>query len=291
MQNHLTIHTDTELIEDGTETSLDSQTACIPDENIETAQLEAQRHFQSAAIKAYKTNKSTGENDSRIIEYLPMVQRIVGKIYSYADGSLSKEDLISAGTIGLVKAARDYDSTKDADFKTYAYIRVKGAVIDEFRKWTFVPNEVSKQVEQARQIAIQIQEETGRSAQDEEIAERMDISLERLMKVYESARNQHFLSMNVSDKNGKSLGESIFSTTDGAVGNELEKEDLIRKMAQAITELTDKAKKVIMLYYYQDLTMKEIAKVMEITESRVSQIHASAIFKLSLKMSGENDTG
>ncbi|MHC5083873.1 MAG: sigma-70 family RNA polymerase sigma factor, partial [Planctomycetota bacterium] len=128
-------------------------------------------HLTGQALKAYGRQMNHQKNeDDLILQYLPLVHRIVSQVASYLKPPLSREDLVSAGTIGLVKAARDFDPTKDAEFKTYAYIRVRGAVIDELRGWSFAPPAVKKLIDQARDISEHMINESGRTPSDQELA-------------------------------------------------------------------------------------------------------------------------
>ena len=110
---------------------------------------QSDHHLKEAALKAYSPQIKQVREDELILEYLPMVHKIVSQVVCYLQPPLSREDLVSAGTIGLVKAARDFDPTRDAEFKTYAYIRIRGSVIDELRGWSFTPVSLKKQFAQA----------------------------------------------------------------------------------------------------------------------------------------------
>ncbi len=255
----------------------------------EPAAAVAKEHISPHAIKAYKKNCSQSISDEQIVEYLPLVNRIVNNVVSYLTGPLSKDDLVSAGTIGLVKAARDYDPSKNADFKTYAYIRIKGAVIDELRKWSFTPSDVSKQIDQVHELAIEMSEELGVTPSDEELAQRAGITVERLNKLYEGSRKKNFLSIHGVTDDAPSPGMSLMSPGQPMPDARLQHQEMVEILANAIQELPDNARRIIILYYDQQLTMKEIAEVLGVTESRVSQLHASAIFKLSIKMSQYDD--
>lgn len=255
------------------------------------AALAADQHIRGHALKAYSKNRQQEISDDQIVEYLPMVNRIVNNVVSSVAGALSKDDLVSAGTIGLVKAAKDYDSSKNADFKTYAYIRVRGAVIDELRKWSFTPSEISRQAETVQMLAIEMQEELGTTPSDEELAERAGITVEKLQKIYEGNRNKNFLSIHGVSDEAPSIGMSLISQREDKPESRLEKQEIVEILSESIQDLPENARRVVILYYHQQLTMKEIAEVLEITESRVSQLHASAIFKLSVKMSKYDDTG
>jgi len=248
-------------------------------------------HLKDAAVKAYTRQTKKIRTDKLIIEFLPMVHRIVHQVVSFLRPPLSNEDLVSAGTIGLVKAARDYDPSKDAEFKTYAYIRVRGAVLDELRSWSFTPATVKKQFERARQLARQNTQQTGKPPSERELAEKLGIPVEKMYKLLEDARARHFLSMHGMTDETPTLGSTLADAGAGQPGQKLEHAELVDELTKQIQQLPEKQRKIIIMYYHKELTMKQIAQVLNVTESRVSQLHASALFRLSNKLRKWDDTG
>lgn len=241
------------------------------------------RQFSGNALRAYDDQTRRSRQDELIVQYLPLVHRIVHQVASYLQPPLTREDMISAGTIGLVKAARDFDPTKDAEFKTYAYIRIRGAVIDELRGWSFAPPTVKKLFDQAQDIAERTMQEHGTAADDAQIAKAMNIPLDKLYQVYETARARHFLSISGADDESPALG-SLLAAGGSQPGDRMEREEMRKLLAQAIGELPEKQRQIILLYYHRELTMKQVSEAMELTESRISQLHAAALFKLSVRM-------
>ena len=233
------------------------------------------------ALKAYGNCIQQTKEDELIVGYLPLVHKIVSKVVSYLRPPLSREDLISAGTIGLVKAARDYDSSKDAEFKTYAYIRIRGAVIDEMRSWSFTPSSVKKQFQQAREVSRRILDKEGFLPSDEELAGKLGIGLDKMYKMFETARAKHFLSLSRMDDDSPMLGQMLAGDY-SQPEESLEQAELVANLSAAIGKLPDKERQIIVLYYHKELTMKQIAEVLKVTESRISQLHAGALFRLSV---------
>ena len=258
---------------------------------VDTHPANHKNHLKDAAVKAYTRQTKKIRTDKLIIEFLPMVHRIVHQAVSFLRPPLSNEDLVSAGTIGLVKAARDYDPSKDAEFKTYAYIRVRGAVLDELRSWSFAPATVKKQFERARQLARQITKQTGKPPSERELAEKLGISVEKMYKLFEDARARHFLSMHGMTDETPPLGSTLADAGAGQPAEKLEHNEMVAELTKQIQQLPEKQRKVIILYYHKELTMKQIAQVLNVTESRVSQLHASALFRLSNKLRQWDDTG
>ena len=259
-------------------------------EFVRTPERPAQNHLKEAALKAYTRQTKKIRQDAFILEFLPMVHKIVQQVVSFLRPPLSREDLVSAGTIGLVKAARDFDPTRDAEFKTYAYIRVRGAVLDELRSWSFTPASVKKQFDQAQQLLRQITKQTGQVPSDEDLAQKLGMSVEKMYRMFENARAKHFLSIHGISDEAPALGASLVATDTNQPGDRMERDELVGELTMQIQQLPEKQRKIIILYYHKALTMKQIASVLKITESRVSQLHASALFKLSVKLRQWDDT-
>jgi len=241
-------------------------------------------HLKAAAVRAYNGHKRSCIGDDEILQLLPMVRKIARRAVSYIKPPLSFEDLVSAGTIGLLKAAKDFDATHQAEFKTYAYIRIKGAVLDELRRASPLPSNVTRQIRVAKEMYHQIVQQTGKAPTDEELAQKLEISVEEITGLFESARAQHFVSIDALEQEEPALGNILASADTDAPDNQLNKRELVEQLAKAMQELDERRQQILVLYYQQHLTMKQIAEVLEITESRVCQLHASALFSLSAKL-------
>ena len=240
-------------------------------------------------MRAYADQKNSTHASDRIAEYLPMVARIVQRVVIYLKPPLSFEDLVSAGMVGLVKAARDYDPAHQADFKTYAYIRIRGAVLDELRGWSFVPPNHSRDIRRAYETSRKIAERTGSPPKDNELAAKLGVSVEKLYKTFENARAQHFASLDDNMGQNTSLANLLPATGTPKPDEQVERGELANKLAEAISQLEERKRQIIILYYQQNLTMKQIAEVFEITEPRVSQLHASALFNLATRLKEWDD--
>ncbi len=233
--------------------------------------------------QAYAEQSRKAAEERWIVENLPMVRKIAQKVASYVSNAADMEDLISAGTVGLVRAARAYDTGKDAEFRTYAYIRVRGAIIDELRSRSFVPSAVHKQIKQIRQAYQRLTDESGAPPDDAELSRAVGLSPEQLYRTLQEARKQQFLSIHGLSKDQPTAGPMIIDKLP-LPDTQIERKELLERLAGAIRELSKRDRTLLLLYYERDLTMKEIAQVLDITESRVSQLHASALFKLSMKL-------
>lgn len=242
-----------------------------------------------AALRTYSNNGKAYQAEELVKQYLPLVSRIANRVASYLRPPLSFEDLVSAGTLGLIKAARDYDAVHGAAFKTYAYIRIKGAILDELRRASVIPPNATRQVKQVVEVSRKITEQTGQPPTDQELADKLGIDLDRLYQLMDHARAQYFLSIDSGEPEGPALSESIAAPGDTRPDVSLEREELIERLTKAIMQLDEKRRQIVILYYQQHMTMRQIAEVLGITESRVSQLHASALFTLSVVLRAWKD--
>lgn len=244
----------------------------------------SRKHLNTVAVRAYSGQKRQPVENEQIAQFLPMVHKIVQRVVTYLKPPLSFEDLVSAGIVGLVKAARDFDPSHQTEFKTYAYIRIKGAVLDELRGFSWLPANLNRRIHDALQLSQKITEQTGTTPADAELAEKLGVTIDELYETFENARARHFVSINGSGEDTPALGCSLAAANATTPVQQLEKAELIDKLTESIRQLDEKQRQIILLYYQQHLTMKQIAKVFKITEPRVSQLHASALFNLSAKL-------
>jgi RNA polymerase sigma factor for flagellar operon FliA len=269
-------------------------TAQQPPIALEAAAQESGQVSRKAARRAYAGHKNpdkSGLDENQIAQFLPLVHKIAQRAATYLRPPLTYDDLVSAGTVGLVKAARDYDPSFQAEFKTYAYIRIKGAILDELRGWAFIAPAVHKQIRRTAQLSLEITKQTGVPPSEAELAEKLGVTLEEVYQTLDNARAQQFISIDGCGENSLSLANVLADSQTKTPDEQFEQAELIERLAEAISRLDERQRQVILLYYQQHLTMKQIAKVFSITEPRVSQLHSSAIFNLSVKLRQANDTG
>jgi len=242
------------------------------------------RALKARASCAYAQQGREAAEENWIVENLEMVSRMARKIASYVTNNADMEDLISAGTLGLVRAAKAYDPGKDTEFTTYAYIRVRGAIIDELRSKTFVPTTVHRRIRDVQELYEKLTAQLGDTPSDERLAREAGISLEQLYKLFQQGRTQQFLSIHGLSDEAPAMASLMPVDHNPSPSDQLEKKELAERMATAIAELPKRDRILLLLYYERELSMKEIAQVLEITESRVSQLHAGLLFKLSVKL-------
>ncbi|MEK6590081.1 MAG: FliA/WhiG family RNA polymerase sigma factor [Nitrospinota bacterium] len=239
---------------------------------------------------SHKSKKmSTAEKDSLIIEYSPLIRYIALRIAVRLPPHIEIDDLISAGVIGLIDAIEKYDPSKETKFRTYAEIRIKGAILDELRSLDWVPRTVRQRANNLASAYAELEQELGRAADDEEIAKYLGIGMEEFQETLINARGIPFIS--IEDLGGKSpdgekrdLLECLAGTKDADPQTLARMNEIKEIIARSIDELPKNERLLVSLYYYEDLTMKEIGEVMGITESRVSQIHTKAVLRLKGKL-------
>lgn len=229
--------------------------------------------------------KVSEKQKERIVEqFLPRVKYYASKYSFCLPPELSLDDLVSAGIVGLLEAIERYDPSMNTSLSTFADFRIRGAIIDEIRSMQWASKDARKKLDDVRGVYSKLEKEFNRNATDEEVAERLNISLDELYKVLSTANTMNMI--NLEDlginQNGDSLDilECISGDRDRDLLDELNLKELKITLGKAIDELPEKEKQVVTLYYYEELTMKEIGRVLDISESRVCQLHGKALVKL-----------
>ena len=240
--------------------------------------------LKAKATQAYASQSRESLEEQWILGHLPMVRYIVQKVVAQLYCRDDMDDLISAGTVGLVKAARGFDPSKNAEFKTYAYIRIRGAVIDELRSRSFLPSTVHERIRRVQRAYQRIAGERQSPPTDEELANEAGLTPSQLYHTLEGARRDHFLSIHGLGGDDAVLDSLLPPDGGPSPDMEVERKELLEKLAAAIKDLPKRDRIIILLYYERDLTMKEAAQVLGLTESRISQLHASALFKLAMRL-------
>lgn len=227
------------------------------------------------------------KRDRLIVEYAPLVKYIANRIAMRLPPHIDVDDLINSGILGLIDAIEKFDPSKEVKFKTYAEIRIKGAILDELRAMDWVPRSIRKVINKFMGAYHELEQQLGRPAKDEEMAELLGLEMEEFYKLLKQSAGVPLISLDVlvdyDDKKRNilsCLGDPKSVNGFGIMGLS-EVKDAI---AQAIDDLPEKEKQVISLYYYDELTMKEIGKVLDLTESRVSQIHTKAVLRLKVRI-------
>ena len=223
-------------------------------------------------------------------QYSPLIKYIATRMSLRLPPHISLDDLISSGTIGLLDAIKKFDPLKNINFKTYAEFRIKGAILDELRALDWIPRSIRKKSSQLEKAYTSLQKDLGRPAEAEEIAASMNITMEEYFHLLDETKGISIMDLDAVRKHLPHIGEEelceiLQDETAWDPFISLHFAELREVLMKALESLPDKAKLLISLYYYEELTMKEIGEIMGYTESRISQIHTQAILHLCANLS------
>ena len=233
----------------------------------------------------YAKLKTSELREKIILEYAPLVKVVAGRLSMYLGYNVEYEDMVSYGIFGLIDAIDKFDMTKEVKFETYASLRIRGAILDQIRKMDWIPRTIRQRQKQIDAVMKEIEAATGREATDEEIAIRLGITGDELLEWQSQMKVNNIISLNEYVEQGSDIpADRNASSSFDMPESVIEKNELKDVLQDALELLTEKEKKVILLYYYEELTLKEISYVLEVTESRVSQLHTKALQKMKTKM-------
>ena len=233
----------------------------------------------------YQKNPSAELREKIIIESAPLVKVVAGRLSMYLGYNVEYEDLVSYGVFGLIDAIDKFDLNKDVKFETYASLRIRGSILDQIRKMDWIPRTVRQKRKKIEEAIRQIETQTGRNATDEEIAKELGIEETELNEWQVQLNVTNVVSLNEFVEQG---GEPVMDARNNShfaqPEESIQEEELKKVLRESMDLLTEKEQKVILLYYYEDLTLKEISNILEVSESRVSQLHTKALAKMRKKM-------
>ena len=245
----------------------------------------------SSLLRKYKedsTRLTPQQKDKLILEYAPLIKFIAQKIAIRLPSNIELDDLISSGVIGLMDAIDKYDPSRDNKFKTYAEFRIRGAILDELRAQDWVPRSVRDKAKLLDRTLVELEARLGRTASDEEVAARLNMTMDEFYDLVNQVRPVSVLSIDdqatFSNVDKKSILNLLESCKLNNPFNQLNVKSVKEIVASAIEELPERQRLVLSLYYYEDLNLKEIGQVLRVTESRVSQLHAQAVSRLRGKL-------
>lgn len=235
-------------------------------------------------VLAIYEETQTQAKDELVTRYAPLVKRIAYHLMSRLPPSVLADDMIQAGMIGLLEASRNYDANQGASFETYAGIRIRGAMLDEIRKSDWAPRTLHRKVREVSEAIRQIEAEEGRDARDAEVAERMGITITAYHQILQDASGHKVFSLEDmtagSDTISTGMSEEITGPLDA-----LEVDEFKRSLAKSVAGLPERERLVMSLYYDEELNLREIGEVLNVSESRVCQIHSQALMRLKARMS------
>jgi len=237
----------------------------------------------------YRKTKDPAIREAFIKQYAPLVKYVAGKVAVGMPNNVEFDDLVGFGVFGLIDAIDKFDPEKNVKFKTYAVTRIRGAIFDELRLIDWVPRSVRQKTREIESTISSLEGQLGRPATDQEIAGAMGIDEAEYMKVIQKISGTSIISLNdlwySGDENDKvSIGDGIESPASLNPDVMVVNDEVRRVITEAIKELPEKEQKILVLYYFEDLTLKDIGRVLQVTESRVSQLHTKAILHLRSKL-------
>jgi RNA polymerase sigma factor for flagellar operon FliA len=229
--------------------------------------------------------KDPAEREKLISRYAPLVKTIAGRLALKLPQHVSQDDLTSAGLMGLLDAIDRFDVEKGVEFKSYAEFRIKGAMIDELRSMDWVPRSVRRNAKILEEAYSRVESRVMRPARDEEVAEELDLDISAFHRLLDEARGISIINEYEIINHNTNLVLDGTGALNSLAKNinpleSLNRAELVRIIAAAIDRLPKNERTVVSLYYYEELTMKEIGEVMGYTESRVSQLHTKAALRL-----------
>lgn len=236
----------------------------------------------------YKHSHDPKIREQLILKYTPYVKYIANRVAMGLPPNVEVEDLYGYGIFGLIDAIEKFEPQRQIQFKTYAQTRIRGSILDELRKLDWTPRSVRQKARQLEKAYVYLENSLGRAATDEEIAGYMKISLEELYDWYKDTRGSFLLSLDdllYSEDDGVTVGDSVPASDNDNPQNQIEQKEMKQMLVKAINALAEREKLVLTLYYYEEMTLKEIGAILNVSDSRVSQLHTKAILKLRAKLS------
>lgn len=238
-------------------------------------------------LEEYAKTKDSEIREKIILEYAPLVKVVAGRLSMYLGYNVEYDDLVSYGIFGLIDAIDKFDCFKEVKFETYASLRIRGAILDQIRKMDWIPRTIRQKQKKIEAVIKEIELSTGHNATEKEIANGLGISEEEYTDWQSQIKITGLVSLNEYMEQGSDVSQDYSRHTTSRFESpeeRIEKEELSKVLGEALELLTEKEKKVITLYYYEELTLKEISNVLEVSESRISQLHTRALQKMKSKM-------
>ena len=230
--------------------------------------------------------KPTAELREKIIlEYAPLVKIVAGRLSMYLGYNVEYDDLVGYGIFGLIDAIDKFELTKGVKFETYASLRIRGSILDQIRKMDWIPRTLRQKQKRLETAMKDLEAKLGRTASDEELSAEMGISKSELEDLVNQTQIANLVSLDEYLEQGSEVRAELGNTPRFEQPEMIvERQELKKILAEAIDSLTEKEQRVIAFYYFEELTLKEISKILEVSESRVSQLHTKALRKMRDRM-------
>jgi len=244
-----------------------------------------------ALWQEYRKSRDQHVRDRLILTYAPLVKFVAGRVGASLPSHVDEQDLVSYGLLGLIGAIERFDPGREIKFETFAMARIRGAIIDELRSLDWVPRSVRTRARQIERAITTLERELLRAPTDEEIAKKLGVSGDELEEsLHEISRSSVAALDELWSPSGSGDQISLIDTIEDETGLDpeisLEQTEIKEALAEAISILPEREKLVVTLYYYEELTLREIGEVLGVTESRVSQLHTKAILRLKAHLAG-----
>jgi len=241
--------------------------------------------------RTYRRSGDRALRDRLILTYAPLVKYVAGRLGSGLPAHVDEGDLVSYGLLGLIAAIERYDPDRDVKFETYAISRIKGSILDELRAMDWVPRSVRSRAREIERAMTELESKLGRAPNDEEIAAKVGITTDELEGSLTDISRSSIAALDelwtVSDGGDQiALIDTVEDADAPDPQHSLSATETKEAIADAIARLPEREKLVVTLYYYEELTLREIGEVLGVTESRVSQLHTKAILRLKARLSG-----
>jgi len=233
---------------------------------------------------AMYTSVQAGGTDERVMQHAPLVKRIAYHLLGRLPDSVQVDDLIQAGMLGLLEAIKNYDASQGASFDTYAGIRIRGSMLDEVRRCDWTPRSVHKKSRMVSEAIRTIENKTGREARDVDVAKYLGIAIDEYNHILQDSSSCRVFSVEELAQDGDHYMDETLSHEEGPVDG-LSREGFQQALANAIMGLPERERLVISLYYDEEFNLREIGEVLNISESRVSQICTQAVLRLRSRLS------
>lgn len=239
----------------------------------------------------YVRHRDPETREKLVLHYLPIVKYVAGKMMQTLPNSVDFNDLLGAGVVGLIGALERFDPSVGVKFETFAVPRVRGAILDELRMLDWAPRSLRSKARKYEKAAEELERDLGRSASSRELAERMDMDVKEIGALLRDLTTATLLSLDTALEDEEGGRGGLYEIIEDPLAQtpleSIQREELKRILVEAINELPEQEKLVLALYYYEELTLKEIGQVLGITESRVSQIHTKAVATLRARLREE----
>ena len=249
-----------------------------------TAQTASQKYGKHKQLP-----QTDREREDQLVDYLPLVKYIAGRLAIGLPRSVEMDDLINAGVVGLIEAYHNFDKGKGVKFETYASLRIRGSILDELRGMDWVPRSTRARSREIERAISRLEGELGRSPNEGELADGLGVELSNYYQMIDDVSSASLLSLDEltygdDDDKPVPLVDTLRSKNQPSALVDLEREEMRDMLADSLGELSEQERLVVALYYYEELTLKEIGQVLELSESRVSQLHTKAVLSLRAKL-------